>query len=199
MADPDPGTAPDEALLEQLRGLYTSVDEGLRRRWARSLAFEDALFDRWERARRLGFAEGVSIYNSAMILEPVSVGERTWIGPWALLDGSGGGISVGAWCCISAGVQVYTHDTVLWSLSAGQLPRREGPVSIGDRCYIGPMSIVVAGVTIGEGSVVGANSFVSRDVSPATVVAGSPAREIGRVEGEGVDVHIVMTGSGPPA
>ena len=90
-----------------------------------------------------------------MILGPVSVGRSTWVGPYTLLDGSGGGISIGGFCSISAGVHLYTHDTVLWSLSLGTAERTLGPVSIGDGCHIGAQSVVAPGVTIGDRCVVG--------------------------------------------
>jgi acetyltransferase-like isoleucine patch superfamily enzyme len=67
-------------------------------------------------------------------------------------------------------------------------------VTIGDCVYIGPQSVIVAGVSIGDHCVVGANSFVNKDVEPRTVVAGSPARPIGRVVGDGKEVRIVIDG-----
>jgi acetyltransferase-like isoleucine patch superfamily enzyme len=54
------------------------------------------------------------------------------------------------------------------------------PVWIQDDCWIGTHAVVAPGVTIGKGSVVGANSVVTRDVPPYSVVAGIPARVIGQ-------------------
>jgi len=59
------------------------------------------------------------------------------------------------------------------------------PVRIGDKAVIGFNSIILKGVTVGEGSVVGVGSVVTRDVPPYTVVAGSPARVIRRLEATG--------------
>lgn len=179
--------------LEELR---LQREAELKARFSRSLPFADGLFDRWERARRLGFGEGASIYDSACVIGEVTAGARTWIGPWAMLDGSGGGIRIGANCSISAGVHVYTHDTVLWALSGGRLRRQEGAVSIGDCVHVGAQSVIVRGVTIGNMVVVGANSFVNRDVPDRTIVAGTPARPIGRVEGEGEGVRLVIERAG---
>lgn len=53
------------------------------------------------------------------------------------------------------------------------------PVWIQDDCWLGANVVVCPGVTIGKGSVIGANSVVTRDVAPYTVVAGAPARAIG--------------------
>ncbi|WP_283101936.1 acyltransferase [Klebsiella pneumoniae] len=50
---------------------------------------------------------------------------------------------------------------------------------------VGAGAIVLRGVTIGHHSVVGAAALVKRDVPPQTIVAGVPARAIGRVELDG--------------
>lgn len=181
-----------EALVELLKHARDLREVELRARWDRSLPFADALFDRWERARSLGFGEGASIYDSAMVFGSVRVGVGTWIGPNVILDGSGGGLDIGSTCSISAGVQIYTHDTVLWAVSGGLLPRREGAVSIGDCVYVGSQSIIGPGVTIGARCVVAANSFVNRAVPDGTIVGGTPARTIGRVEGSGAEVRLVF-------
>ena len=170
----------------QLWDLHHALREEMMRRWNRSVSFADELFDRWERAKFLGFGEGTSIYDSSLILGEVSVGENTWIGPYTVLDGRGG-LSIGSFCSISAGVQIYSHDTVKWSLTAGRAKEERSPTVIGSSVYIAPMCIVSRGVTIGECSVVGANSFVRSDVPPYSIAVGSPARVVGRVERIGDD------------
>lgn len=181
-----------ERFAELLRASYLAADERLRTEFKRSLPFQDTLFDRWERARRLGFAEGASIYNSTAVFGEVRVGLATWIGPNTLLDGSSGGIEIGAYCSISSGVHIYTHDTALWALSGGKCQRREGAVRIGECVYIGSQSVIAAGVTIGSRCVVAANSFVNKDVPDGTIVGGTPARKIGTVVGEGEQVRMVF-------
>lgn len=181
-----------ERFAELLGACYMANEERLARDLQRSLPFQDGMFDRWERARRLGFGERTSIYNSATVFGDVRVGTDSWIGPNTMLDGSGGGLSIGSFCSISSGVHVYTHDTVLWALSGGALGRAVGPVSIGDCVYIGSQCVIAAGVKIGSRCVVGANSFVNDDVPDGTVVGGSPARRIGVVVGEADTVRIVF-------
>ena len=181
-----------ERFAELLIGCYRANEERLSRDLKRSLPFQDGMFDRWERAHRLGFGDRTSIYNSATVFGDVRVGTDTWIGPNTMLDGSGGGLRIGSFCSIASGVHVYTHDTVLWALSGGALGRAEGPVSIGDCVYIGSQCVIAAGVTIGSRCVVGANSFVNDDVPDGTVVGGSPARRIGTVVGEFDKVRILF-------
>lgn len=165
---------------QHLYWLYNKIRTRMRRRWRRDLPFDEMLFDRWERARALGFGEGVSMYHNCYVYGDVSIGEHTWIGPFTVLDGSGG-LSIGAWCSISAGVQIYTHDSVQWALSGGDAPIDRASVRIGSRCYIGPNSIIAKGVTVGDGSVIGSNSVVLEDIPAGMRAAGAPCRVIGPV------------------
>ena len=89
-------------------------------------------------------------------------------------------------------MQIYTHDTVQWALSGGVLPKRTGAVSVGNRVYIGSQSMIRHGVSIGDGCVIAANSFVNSDVASGQIVGGTPARVIGRVTGQGADVQLVF-------
>jgi acetyltransferase-like isoleucine patch superfamily enzyme len=50
------------------------------------------------------------------------------------------------------------------------------PIRICRGAWIGARSIILKGVTIGEGAIVGAGSVVTRDVPAFTIVAGNPAR-----------------------
>ncbi len=55
---------------------------------------------------------------------------------------------------------------------------RDRDVTIGDDVWLGMRCIVLKGVTIGDGAIVAAGSVVTRDVPPATIVAGTPARVV---------------------
>ena len=167
-------------LDEELGRLHAGLRAEMAERHQRDLPLQDLLTDRWERARALGFGEGSSIYQSAYVYGDVSVGAGTWIGPNVLLDGSGG-LRIGSGCDISAGVQVYSHDTVERTVSEGRREISHAPTAIGDHSHIGAAAVVAKGVTIGDHAVIGACAFVNRDVAPYTVAAGVPARAIGRV------------------
>src|SRR5690606_22362560 len=104
----------------------------------------------------------------------------TWIGPFTILDGSGGGLEIGSNCSISAGVQIYTHDTVQRSLKGGGAPIETAPTRIGSNCYIGPNTVIAKGVSIGDGVVIGANSLVLDDVPPGCKAFGTPCRVVGK-------------------
>jgi acetyltransferase-like isoleucine patch superfamily enzyme len=59
-------------------------------------------------------------------------------------------------------------------------PQESDAVRIGDDVFVGARSLILKGVQIGAGAVVGAGSVVTKDVAPGAIVAGNPAREIGR-------------------
>lgn len=168
-----------QALVTQLRELHARLRDETRQRWNRDLPLEEMLFDRWERARSLGFGKGTSIYHSSYVYGDVHVGENTWIGPMTVLEGSGV-ITIGSNCSISSGVQIFTHDSVQWALSGGKAAYEKAPVTIGDCCYIGSQTVIAKGVTIGDHCVIGACSFVNEDIPPYTVAAGAPCKPRGR-------------------
>ena len=168
-------------LHQSLWDLYEALRSDKRNRFNRDLPIDELLFDRWERARSLGFGEGTSIYHSALVYGEVKVGKGTWIGPNTLLDGSHQ-LTIGDSCSISAGVNIYTHDTVQWALSGGVAAYEGAPVTIGSCSHIGSHTVIAKGVTIGDHVVIGAASFVNRDIPPFTVAVGAPCRPIGRVE-----------------
>jgi acetyltransferase-like isoleucine patch superfamily enzyme len=174
-------------LRSELEQFYWERQRELGEKWNRSLPFGDTVVDRWARAKFLGFGEGTSIYDSAVVIGDVKVGEKTWIGPSTLLDGSGG-LTIGSYCSISAGVQIYSHDSVKWALSGGAAEYEHAPVSIGNNTYIGPMTIVAKGVRIGNHCLVGANSVVNKDLRDFSIAYGSTCRVVGkiRVNGESV-------------
>ena len=55
-------------------------------------------------------------------------------------------------------------------------PKTKGDIIIGSDVWIGEGSMIMGGVTIGDGAVIGARSVVTRDVMPFHIVAGSPAK-----------------------
>lgn len=176
----DPTTSEIDRLQRSLEKLYLARRADVRERWRRDLPLEELLFDRWERAGSLGFGNASSIYHQSYVYGDVSVGEHAWVGPFTLLDGSGG-LTIGDYCVISAGVHIYTHDTVNWALSGGRSEYERAPVTVGDCTYVGAQAVVLKGVRIGAHSIIGAGSVVNRDIPPYTVAVGRPCRSIGQV------------------
>lgn len=167
-----------DGLLQDLRALWLIRRREVDARHKRSLPLADYVVDRWDKARELGFGEGSSVYDSVLVLGDVQVGAHTWVGPFVVLDGSGG-LHIGSHCSISAGVQVYSHDTVDWAISGGRAPAIRAPTRIGNNCYIGPNCVIAKGVNIGNGCVIGANSLVLHDVPTGSKAWGTPCRVVG--------------------
>jgi acetyltransferase-like isoleucine patch superfamily enzyme len=168
-------------LLEQLKRLWLSRRREVNGRFKRTLPLADYVVDRWEKATELGFGAGSSIYDSSLVLGDVVVGENVWVGPFTILDGSGG-LRIGNGCDISAGVHLYSHSTARRCVSAHTYDQVEHqPVVIGNHVFIGPNSVINMGVRIGDHAVVGAGAVVTRDVAPYAVVAGVPARPVATV------------------
>lgn len=145
----------------------------------RRVSFGDLISDRWQNAKDYGFGEGSSCYDNVLILGDVRVGKNTWIGPNVILDGSGGVLEIGDFCSVSAGAQIYTHNTVDWATSLGKKSIAQASTRIADGVYIGPGSIISMGISIGSKAVVGAMSFVNKDVPEGARVWGCPAAVVG--------------------
>jgi acetyltransferase-like isoleucine patch superfamily enzyme len=167
-------------LIEQFKKVHFELGMAINEKWNRSLPFDEELFDRWERAESLGFGSGTSIYQHSIVIGDVTVGENTWIGPYTILDGSGG-LKIGSFCSISSGVQIYSHDSVKWALSGGKAAYEKEAVRIGNSCYVGALSVIAKGTTIGNHCLIAAKSFVKGAIPDFSIVLGSPARIVGRV------------------
>jgi acetyltransferase-like isoleucine patch superfamily enzyme len=77
------------------------------------------------------------------------------------------GVHVGAYSYIAFDAVILAHD-----MARGL----RTDTYIGERCFIGARALILPGVRVGDGSIVGAGSVVTRDVPPATIVAGNPAK-----------------------
>jgi carbonic anhydrase/acetyltransferase-like protein (isoleucine patch superfamily) len=180
-------STPDD-LLQNLRAVLDARGDSVRAEWHRTLAFGDYVSDRWAKARALGWGDGSSVYDSCLVIGDVAVGAGVWVGPYTLLDGSGG-LTVGDGCTVAAGVHVYTHDNIAQTVTGGAAPIARAPVTIGDRTYLGPNAVVTKGVTIGSGCVVGAGALVTRSLPDGALAVGTPARVVARVVVDGAEVR----------
>lgn len=185
-------TKKDEFLddfYENLISVYKKKRNETKRKWNRVLPFNELISDRWEKAEFLKGLSNSSVYDNSYIFGKVSIGKNTWIGPYTILDGSGGKLSIGDFCSISSGVQIYTHNTVNWALTGGKSEYEKKSVRIGDNCYIGPNSIIAMGSTIGKCSIIGSSSFVNSKIPSNSIAFGSPAKIVGKVIVKGKNVE----------
>lgn len=103
---------------------------------------------------------------------PITLGDRTFVGP---------GVQF-----LAAGHPVRPEDRFLPPVPDSGLPLdvacTSAPITIGKEVWIGGGSIILQGVTIGDGAVVGAGSVVTKDIPARMVAVGNPARVIRSVD-----------------
>jgi acetyltransferase-like isoleucine patch superfamily enzyme len=123
-------------------------------------------------------ASGAHIYRGAEIWAPrgVRIGRNTSIGKDAIIDGRGG-VIIGANVNISSQAAIWTMEHVV---DDPEFDAHPAGVVVKDRAWLSFRATILPGVEVGEGAVVAAGAIVTRDVPAFTVVAGVPAREIGR-------------------
>lgn len=160
----------------------------MKQKYNRVLPSGELIYNRFDKAKDLKCGENSSIYDTCVVMGDVRIGDNVWVGPYTLLEGSNAELSIGNFVSIDAGVMIYTHDSTRYYVSGGKAPFSKGPVTIGDNTVIGTMTMIGCNVAIGNHCVVAAHSFVNKDVPDYSIVAGVPAKIIGKVilEEEGV-------------
>jgi putative colanic acid biosynthesis acetyltransferase WcaF len=121
---------------------------------------------------------GVNVYASAHVYFPwnLEIGDLSSIGEGVLVYNLGK-VVIGSRATVSlrAHLCAGTHDH-----SRADMPLLRPPIHVGDDVWICADAFVGPGTTIGAGSVVGARAVVVKSVDPWVIVAGNPARQIGR-------------------
>jgi len=100
--------------------------------------------------------------------ENFKLGKKTDIGAFCYINAKNGVV-------IEDGTQIGSHTSIY---SVSTIDQKEGPVLLKKNCKIGSHSVVMPGVTVGENSVVGAFSFVNKDIPADRVAFGVPAKVI---------------------
>lgn len=115
----------------------------------------------------------------------VKIGKHTDVQPHVVVWG-GGQLTVGDRVSIGPGsvllTAVYTHEgglKMVDGLGEGSALAAYGHLVIKDDVYIGANCTLMPDITIGEGAIIGAGSFINQDAEPWGIYAGSPAKKIG--------------------
>jgi acetyltransferase-like isoleucine patch superfamily enzyme len=119
-----------------------------------------------------------NIYGSA-IGEGLKIGNNSSIGPYSYI-GCSGFIEIGDNVMMSPRVSIYAENHIFDhpELSIKEQGVKREFVKIEDDCWIAANTVILAGVTIGRGSVIAAGSVVTKDVPPYSIVGGVPAKVI---------------------
>ena len=131
---------------------------------------------------RLEIGENVKI-SKGVIIDcyggKVTIGDNVFIGPYAILYGHGN-ISIGNDCLIAMGCRIIATNHKIAPQHA--LIRLQSddiqPILIGNDVWLGADAKILAGVTVGNGCIVGAACLVTKDLTDYSVSIGSPARVI---------------------
>ncbi len=102
-------------------------------------------------------------------------------------------VNIGNYCSIAKNIRIFranhpkglfTSHPLLYNPVAGYVKKDQldrPPLFIGHDVWIGELAVILPNVkTIGNGAIVGAGSIVTKDVEPYTIVAGNPARVLGK-------------------
>jgi virginiamycin A acetyltransferase len=129
--------------------------------------------------------KGVKIQSLATIKENViiensqlKIGHGTFIGRRTLISNC---VSIGSYCSISHDVKIGMDNHEYGGISTSPLicPMIQGkPCEILNDVLISANVVIMAGVTLGNGCIIGANSFVNKDIPAYAIAVGSPARII---------------------
>jgi acetyltransferase-like isoleucine patch superfamily enzyme len=124
----------------------------------------------------------------------IEVDEHTFIGPYTCIGGPGN-IKIGKYCLIAAHTGIIANNHIFSEPT--RMIRKQGltrqGVEIGDNCWLGYGVKVLDGVTIGEGSVIGAGAVVTKDIPPYSVAIGIPAKVVRRrQQAESIVANLTM-------
>lgn len=150
------------------------------------------------------FGKNIEIYNPAdievkkfswidnyVVLDArfgfINIGSRVHIAPNCRIAG-GGGVEIGDYVGISENVKIFSHSEIIQKgkkMSGPMVDEKDKgykskKIVIKNDAFIGTGSIILPGVTVEEGSVIGANSVVRKDLEPWTIYAGNPLRLVGK-------------------
>jgi acetyltransferase-like isoleucine patch superfamily enzyme len=184
-------------MLGQMIRLCAAFTSRARNAWYRLLGVEVQGYGCWRRIsiprlwrditieRDVGLDDGVVLLCSGKHhRRKILIRSGTYINRYTMLDAHerieiGRDCMIGPHCFITDG----DHGTKM-GLPINKQPMRTAPVVIEDDVWLGAGVIVLKGVRIGRGAVVGAGSVVTRDVESFSIAIGTPARIVGRREGE---------------
>lgn len=111
------------------------------------------------------------------------VGKNTFFGDYVRMDTSYADmIYIGDYTHITSGCRILCHQRDLTNYckgdNAADLGYKTGEVHIGKGVMVGMETIIMPGVTIGDGAIIGAGSIVTKDIPAWTIATGRPARVV---------------------
>jgi acetyltransferase-like isoleucine patch superfamily enzyme len=142
---------------------------------------ENVFIDPSSRVNNVIIDDNVKIANSVNIYGSKScqlkIGKGTYIGPYCMLDGFNGKVTIGSFVSFAQRITLLTGSAPNASEKMQRIfPLLKGEVSIGDHTWIGAHCVIMPKVEIGKYCVVAANSFVNQSFPDYSILGGSPAK-----------------------
>jgi acetyltransferase-like isoleucine patch superfamily enzyme len=139
------------------------------------------------------FSQVFSVVSFLKSDEVIDVGKWTYSDNLTISFPMPKSVQIGSFCSIAQGVNIiikgdhnadwistfpftaFAHKGWDGEFIQGH-PKSKGPVIIGNDVWIGMNSLILSGVTIGDGAIIGAHSVVTKNVPPYAIAAGNPAK-----------------------
>ena len=143
------------------------------------------------------FGDNVTVGSFAMIRpsgyygreigEGMCMGDSSNVGPYCYI-GCSGFVTIGSNVLMGPRVSIIaeSHNFSRTDITIKQQDVTRRGVQIGDDCWLGSNSVILAGTSIGKGAIVGAGAVVTADVPDYAIVGGVPARPIRNRQKPGV-------------
>ena len=114
------------------------------------------------------------------------VGKNTFFGDYVRMDTSYADmIYIGDYTHVTSGCRLLCHQRDLTGYCVGDnaasLGYKTGEIHIGKGVMVGMETLIMPGVTIGDGAIIGAGSIVTRDIPAWTIATGRPARVVKQI------------------
>ncbi|GGC56873.1 acyltransferase [Marinobacter halophilus] len=145
---------------------------------------------RWENVNieadvKIGNPSSIDFFSPSYIetrgkLAKISIGQGTCIGNNVAFIATSE-ITIGKRCLIGNNVRIYDSDFHSLDISRSTARAISSPVKMGDNVFLGDNVILLKGVKIGENSIIGAGSVVTKSIPSNVIAAGNPARVLKKI------------------
>jgi acetyltransferase-like isoleucine patch superfamily enzyme len=152
----------------------------------------DNNIDNVNRARILGFTEeGARIAPGAIvrIRKPGGIGKNSYVGLYTYVNGTvkiGENVLIGPHCSLAAGNHRFSPKTQCFTVDRA---KDELGIVIGDGSWLATGCTITAGANVGKCNLICANSVVTKPTPDYAIMAGTPAKQVGRIDPQTGEYH----------
>jgi acetyltransferase-like isoleucine patch superfamily enzyme len=127
--------------------------------------------------------EGVNLRGATIIIRGshcfISIGKNTTFGGIRIVNvGSNCAITIGEGCLFADNIELWASDTHSIYNEKNEIINHEAPVTIGDKVWVGSHVVILKGVSVGDGSIIGMGTMVTKDIPENVISVGNPNRTV---------------------